>query len=163
LLRGEAPPIVEETNRHKLPAVIPLLPHFGPIESLTMRVDHRTTFALPHQATAAGMARQHVAAACPDLSRDDYEVALLLTSELVTNAIQHSNGEIELVVCTGTEGVHIEVRDQSDLAPRPRAGDSLAPQGRGLMLVERLATAWGFNDSPPSGKSVWCELRASAS
>lgn len=117
-------------------------------------------WSLPHQATAACTARRHVATVCADLDRGDYETALLLTSELVTNAIQHSDGAIELLVATGGDRLHVEVRDDADGQPRLLEARGLSARGRGMMLVERLAERWGVRaESTASGKSVWFELR----
>ena len=84
--------------------------------------------------------------------------AVLLTSELVSNAVIHARTAFEVVIDVGTT-VRIEVRDGSPGSPvvRHPAPDALG--GRGLLLVESLAHRWGF-ESNGAGKTVWFELDA---
>jgi DNA-binding NarL/FixJ family response regulator len=86
-----------------------------------------------------------------------FDIVGLLTSELVTNAILHAHSEIELSVRLTPDAVRIDVADHSDRMPSPRAAAAEDTSGRGLGLVEALATAWGV-DERPGGKSVWFEL-----
>jgi anti-sigma regulatory factor (Ser/Thr protein kinase) len=88
------------------------------------------------------------------------EVAILLTSELVTNAIVHVGGGVELRVNGDAGVVRITVRDSSPTPPKPRTSDDRAVTGRGLGLVEQLAARWGTDlTTSPRGKEVWFELR----
>lgn len=86
-----------------------------------------------------------------------FDVVGLLTSELVTNAILHAHSEIELSVRLTPNSVRIDVADHSDRLPAPREAAEEDTSGRGLGLVEALATSWGV-DERPGGKSVWFEL-----
>ena len=86
-----------------------------------------------------------------------FDVVALLTSELVTNAILHAHSEIELSVSLKPDVVRIDVVDNSNAMPTPRHAADEDTSGRGLGLVEALATAWGV-DERPGGKSVWFEL-----
>ena len=86
-----------------------------------------------------------------------FDVVGLLTSELVTNAILHAHSEIELSVRLTPNAVRIDVADHSALLPSPRDAAEEDTSGRGLGLVEALATSWGV-DERPGGKSVWFEL-----
>jgi PAS domain S-box-containing protein len=88
------------------------------------------------------------------LPREVIETAVLLTSELVTNAVMHSGTEIEVRVGVG-QGAMIEVRDRSGqhLLRRQHAVDAVS--GRGLELVELLADTFGVVPIPGFGKSVW--------
>ncbi|MEU6041362.1 SpoIIE family protein phosphatase [Actinomadura sp. NPDC047616] len=84
---------------------------------------------------------------------------VLLTSELVTNAVRHAGGRITLrLVREG--GLVCEVFDSSDARPRVsrHAGDALrdAESGRGLHVVGRIARRWGVRRTP-TGKAVWAE------
>ena len=129
-----------------------------------MQESQRTTITLQRDPTEAGEARRHVAQACQGLARDVVEIAQLLTTELVTNAIDHGAGEITLAITRASEDLRVDV---SDAAPeRPRTADATPDQtrGRGMLIVESLAAAWGIE--PPSGgrrKSVWFRLRTSGS
>jgi anti-sigma regulatory factor (Ser/Thr protein kinase) len=89
-------------------------------------------------------------------------VAELLTSELVTNALIHTDDDAVLTATVGPRGVRVEVRDFVAGRPRPSApGSGEATNGRGLVLLESLADAWGVR-AHGVGKSVWFELDAEA-
>lgn len=118
-------------------------------------------WVLPKQPTSPAYARRRLAGACVDLPRDLIDTALLLTSELVTNAVKYGGDQIILTVRDEPEVVTVEVFDDGPHAPRLGAGAKEAEGGRGLRLVASLAHAWGTS-GPPSdrpGKSVWFTLR----
>jgi DNA-binding NarL/FixJ family response regulator len=82
----------------------------------------------------------------------------LLVSELVTNAVVHAGSEVEVAVRLLADSVRIEVVDRApaiDLraSKPPRESES----GRGLMLVETMASSWGV-EPIEGGKSVWFEV-----
>ncbi|MDQ0993751.1 anti-sigma regulatory factor (Ser/Thr protein kinase) [Streptomyces sp. V3I7] len=90
------------------------------------------------------------------------EVAELLTSELVTNALVHTDQDAVLTAVVGPRGLRVEVRDFVARRPMPRACDTGdATHGRGLMLVRSLADDWGIR-AHGVGKAVWFELDAEA-
>ncbi|MFD5777712.1 ATP-binding protein [Streptomyces fungicidicus] len=98
------------------------------------------------------------------------ESAALVVAELAANAVTHGRAQgrgfrLTLTVETSASGtLHVEVTDaRGDLAPRPRttAPDPTTVSGRGLLLVEALATRWGWEPWPPSGKTVWACLPVS--
>ncbi|WP_308048824.1 ATP-binding protein [Streptomyces sp. TRM72054] len=91
---------------------------------------------------------------------DTCDTAELVVSELVTNAILHTASDA--VVCElhdGDDVVRIAVRDQGCAAgdPHPSSGRPEEEQGRGLLLVDALAHAWGAQEHGP-GLLVWAEL-----
>jgi anti-sigma regulatory factor (Ser/Thr protein kinase) len=94
------------------------------------------------------------------LARDD---VVLVTNELVTNAVVHSGGSPEHTIgvrATLGEGhVSISVQDPglSDDSPRVRRSDGLRPGGWGLRIVKELTHRWGFERD--EGCRVWAELR----
>ena len=90
------------------------------------------------------------------------EIAELLTSELVTNALIHTDHDAVLTATVGPRGLRVEVRDFVGRRPRlrvPNADDGT--HGRGLVLVQSLADAWGVR-AHGVGKAVWFELDAGA-
>ncbi|TDC76657.1 ATP-binding protein [Actinomadura sp. 7K507] len=90
---------------------------------------------------------------------DDAEV---LVSELVTNAVRHATTPgtaLCLKLLRAGTRLRIEVHDQSAAVPRPRPVDLMEETGRGWFLVAVMAERHG-TDHTPSGKSVWCEMRA---
>lgn len=93
----------------------------------------------------------------------DAEPAVLLVSELVSNAVLHPDvpsGPIELRVDLKGDCIHIEVEDADPSPPvnKPHAVDS--ERGRGLEIVDRLAKEWGWAPLQENGKRVWCDIRA---
>jgi anti-sigma regulatory factor (Ser/Thr protein kinase) len=86
--------------------------------------------------------------------------AVLIASELVTNAIRYGSPEIMLRMHTGPVGLGIAVEDAGAEMPQLIRRPSLSLEhGRGLVLIDALAAAWGVTPSePPPGKTVWCEL-----
>ncbi|WP_079064124.1 ATP-binding protein [Streptomyces sp. NRRL F-4489] len=86
----------------------------------------------------------------------DPEVAVLLTSELVTNALLHTEGGA-VVTARVTDRLRVEVRDFAARRPEPRAPSAAGTSGRGLMLVRALADDWGIRPEG-NGKCVWFEL-----
>jgi GAF domain-containing protein/anti-sigma regulatory factor (Ser/Thr protein kinase) len=98
------------------------------------------------------------------------ETATLVVSELVTNAIMHTTGPIQVALRrAGPERIRLTVRDESDLPLRPhrrpavKAAGTLEPGGRGLIIVQHVADRWGIDLTPDGvGKAVWVELGATA-
>ncbi|WP_329390514.1 ATP-binding protein [Streptomyces sp. NBC_01351] len=90
------------------------------------------------------------------------EVAELLITELVTNALVHTDQGAEVSASLAAGRLRVEVRDYANRRPRPRTYVPTADDGthgRGLMLVQALADQWGV-DAPDlgRGKVVWFEL-----
>src|SRR6059058_3120625 len=86
--------------------------------------------------------------------------ALLLTSELVTNALVHTGSALEIAVSTTPGSVTVRVQD-ADTGPipasTPPAEDELIEGGRGLVLVHELSEAWG-TEHQAGRKAVWFRL-----
>jgi anti-sigma regulatory factor (Ser/Thr protein kinase) len=119
---------------------------------------------LPHDPTGPSQARDVINHVLGGLPHRIVEIARLLVSELVTNAVQHTHpgpeGDIGLLVIVHDENVHVEVSDaggSSRPAERPLGGDG----GYGLRLVHDLSTSWGVRRTA-GGQSVWFELAAEA-
>ena len=88
------------------------------------------------------------------------ETAELLTSELVTNALVHTDDDAVLTATVSPSGLRVEVRDGAAGRPRPGAPTpDEGTHGRGLILVESLADTWGVR-AQGGGKVVWFELAA---
>lgn len=83
--------------------------------------------------------------------------AELVVSELVTNAVRHATGPIELQVLLLDELVSFSVADAKTPLPRLRRTSFDDEGGRGLQLVSLLSHRWGAR-ATPTGKVVWCDL-----
>ena len=109
----------------------------------------------PSSATRARrLAREQLEASYPS---DTLDTIALLVTELVTNAILHARTPLQLTLESNPDRVRICVEDESNEQPAVRRYESDAVTGRGLALVEQLASSWGV-DTTPSGKVVWCEV-----
>ncbi|WP_243640177.1 SpoIIE family protein phosphatase [Streptacidiphilus pinicola] len=82
----------------------------------------------------------------------------LLVSELVTNAIRHATGPVELRLLRD-RGLICEVADGSSVSPRLRRARSEDEGGRGLFLVAQLAERWGTRFTSGGGKVIWAEVK----
>jgi anti-sigma regulatory factor (Ser/Thr protein kinase) len=88
------------------------------------------------------------------------DAAVLLTSEVVTNAVLHSNscwhgGTVRLCVFEAGDGIRVEVADDgSDLSAPVVKDDILASDGHGLYLVQSIANQWGYLRDE-IGTTVW--------
>ena len=108
---------------------------------------------------SAAAARRFVATSLDEWGQQRItEVAVLLTDELVTNAILHAGSDVSVTVAMHDGGLRVDVSDASRHLPEwlddePHLGES----GRGLHLVDALATAWGVRPHS-GGKTVWFEL-----
>ena len=85
--------------------------------------------------------------------------AILMISELVTNAILHGGEGAVLTLTFDDLKVRAEVRDSSPAMPVVRSYSETATTGRGMVIVDALAAAWG-TFTVDGGKVVWFELDA---
>ncbi len=108
---------------------------------------------------AAAEARREVRAAlCAWDVPVDPDIAILLTSELVTNAIRHEpGGSVTLTVTCSRGELRVDVHDTSCFLPVVVDAPADAEAGRGLMLVATLSAEWGFYRTP-AGKAVYFTL-----
>jgi hypothetical protein len=82
--------------------------------------------------------------------------ALLVASELATNAFRHARGPFRAVVAPSDRHIRLEFHDASPATPRLRRALTSEVDGRGLAIVEQLAT-WGV-DEHDDRKVVWADI-----
>jgi anti-sigma regulatory factor (Ser/Thr protein kinase) len=91
----------------------------------------------------------------------DLDAALLLTSELVTNAVRHEGGQraqaVVLAIACSRGRLRVDVHDTSRSLPAVAEVPADAETGRGLLLVETLSDEWGCYRTP-AGKAVYFTL-----
>lgn len=130
------------------------------------------TLDLPAQLEAASRARRHTQRVLGmwQTAEEDIEVATLLVSELVTNAVTHGTkqeegcapAEVALTLRQAGSKLWIKVKDVESTAPFRRIGlPDVAEAGRGITIVSALAECWGYELASGGGKDVWCVLRLS--
>lgn len=129
-----------------------------------MRPDVDTSGALRLEAVAGSVAesRHWVVTRLGALGASEAaaHVAELLTSELVTNAVRHGPTAGVITVRAASEGgaIRITVSDESPMSPVLCEPDPEDLGGRGLLLVDALASEWGVQMHDGAGKSVWLRL-----
>ncbi|MET9520539.1 SpoIIE family protein phosphatase [Streptomyces sp. NPDC002994] len=135
----------------------------GPGSTVTMAPVRRTAMAVAQaEPERIATARQQLRDLLHDWANgEQLDAAVLMVSEMVTNVLVHTDGDALLVAeATGDPGVRrlrVEVTDPSDELPHKRRPGEMASSGRGLILMEMLADAWGV-DPRGDGKSIWFEL-----
>ncbi|WP_055482711.1 ATP-binding protein [Sphaerimonospora mesophila] len=121
---------------------------------------------LPGRSISVGIARAFVRDLLRVAECHQVDDALLLVSELVTNAVQHSDsglhrhGQVSVAVVDAGATIRVDVTDDGSSGAFPmvaEAADLDTERGRGLWLVDRLATRWGAHGSP-AGRVVWFEI-----
>ncbi|MEV5277356.1 SpoIIE family protein phosphatase [Streptomyces sp. NPDC052811] len=129
-----------------------------------------TTTAIRRTALTVAQAEpEHIAGARRQLrellhdwaDEEQVDSAVLMISEMITNVLVHTDGDAVLVAEArgplGTRRLRVEVADASDELPHRRRPGEMASSGRGLVLMQMLADAWGV-DPRGDGKSIWFEL-----
>ncbi|MEU3170011.1 ATP-binding protein [Streptosporangium sp. NPDC006930] len=121
---------------------------------------------VPAQIAAVPRARHYVRDLLKGLDHPHTDDALLLLTELVTNAIRHSDsgrssdGRIIIAVAHHLGTLHIDVVDAGSTGQRPSLRAGVSPDsggGRGLWLVQELSSAWGWYEAL-TGRVVWFQL-----
>jgi len=123
----------------------------------------RADLSLSANPASVPAARQLVRDQCEQWSADAAatDAAVLLSSELVTNAVLHARTPLTITVTGGEGTIRVEVRDSHPAMPQPRRYNVDNATGRGLRLLETMASAWGVLKVPHAdrpGKVVWFEL-----
>ncbi len=129
---------------------------------------------LPADHSSPGAARSAVRAVAVEAGLTDVlDEALLLTTELATNAVVHARTELEVDIVADADTLTVCVMDfrtgpltmrhrSAGTAGKRRAGGAggsveVDERGRGLLLVDKLASSWGTVHHP-GGKGVWFRL-----
>src|SRR4051794_32621024 len=114
---------------------------------------------------AASRARELLNEAFGDaMAGDAMHDVLLLTTELVTNAVRHADVDesrtLELTVAAEPQRIRVGVTDPgATTTPCVQEVDVSAPGGMGLFLVEQLSSRWGSERAPGGSTQVWFELQ----
>ncbi|MFB9447299.1 ATP-binding protein [Dactylosporangium vinaceum] len=164
MLVGATPALHAQLDRLGVARQVPV--HTGPAEAVAaharMPGPRRLELALAARPASTSAARELVDRACaqwrlPELA----DRAALIVTELVANAIEHAGTPMLVSVALRDRHLHLAVHDESRL-PLERSGDAGDDEdeepGRGLLIVEGMASAWGCLHTA-GGKVVWATLR----
>jgi len=128
---------------------------------MSAKGDDSWSVRLPPEVRSVGRARAFVADNLSQLV--DPADVMLMTSELVDNAVRHAASDVTLTV-RGGPPIRVEVHDEGAVTEefRHRMGDVAMPDvasssGRGLAIVRALASRTGVDDDDRGGKVVWFE------
>ena len=135
----------------------------------TVEIDPRLiAFVLPSIPESVPMARFHVRAALGFHELDEYaDDAEIITSELVTNAVQHVRDDgtgtivVTLARVWNPASVTVAVSDSSSQGPIRRDTSADNHHGRGLQIVEALSVRWGWRQED-GGKAIFAVLAREA-
>jgi anti-sigma regulatory factor (Ser/Thr protein kinase) len=117
---------------------------------------------LPYTSAAPGLARRYLASRAAAWPAGLLDLVELLASEVVSNAVLHGHGPVELLLNDDGTRLRVEVGDGAPgplpwMPGQPADGHE---QGRGLLIVDYLADRWGCRPHATApGKIVWFELR----
>jgi anti-sigma regulatory factor (Ser/Thr protein kinase) len=113
---------------------------------------------LPAGVTTPRAARAFVSAWLASWELDDLrDRAELATSELVTNAVEHSGGSVVGVrIEVQDDEVRVAVTDAQDSMPVTRQASETDQDGRGLRIVNAICDDWGTEPLDGRGKTIWC-------
>lgn len=129
------------------------------LETVGAPHDAEASIDLPQAAMSARLARQFVADRVAAWRLEELlDDALLVTSELATNAVTHAGSACRIRLSVGPDALRIDVLDRGAGTPEPQPESRTAEHGRGLHLVDALTSAWGLEVLPGHGKLVWVEL-----
>lgn len=111
--------------------------------------------SFPPDAASVPSARRFVRAVLVEAGHEEWlDEAQLAVSELSTNAMLHAHTPFEVTVQVGDEGVYVQVWDDEPVLPAQRRSDETSTTGRGLELVQAVASCFGFQVVGPT-KVVW--------
>ena len=142
--------------------------NYPPTGSPTVSASKKVTFDVSNLPGGVAQARAFVRVQCVEAGFDDdlCHLAMLLTSEAVTNALLHAGPRASVDITVGQAGLWVEIDDDAPgpvrLQTHQSHPDLRASGGRGLFILSELATEWGSYDRN-RGKVVWFHLAAERS
>jgi anti-sigma regulatory factor (Ser/Thr protein kinase) len=114
---------------------------------------------LPQDLRAAGAARAATRRLLPRWCLGGLlDPVLLVVSELVANAVRHGRPPVDLRLRRAGQGVRIGVHDEAPSKPIPGLPGYDAESGRGMLLVDAVASDTGVEQIAGDGKVVWAQV-----
>jgi anti-sigma regulatory factor (Ser/Thr protein kinase) len=124
--------------------------------AMPVAVDETRSFL--GEADSVRLVRQFIRESLQPLDQRAIDDAILLAGEVAANVVEHVRTAYEVRVVQREGWARVEVRDGSSVLPAVQDLAEDSDRGRGLVLIKRLAAAWGV-EARPGGKCVWFELR----
>lgn len=121
-----------------------------------------TSAQFSHDPASVRKARAFVASVLGHASEEQRDRAVLITSELATNAVIHADSAFTVTTTTTAEEIHIAVTDTGGATPLLRRPDRDDLHGRGLLITNGLADRWGV-EIRSGGTTVWFALALTSS
>lgn len=121
----------------------------------------RASITLPAAPASAAEARHWLSALVAGyMPADQADAAVLCVSELVANVAQHAHSDgMQLSVAGPADDFYIEVSDNDPfMGPRSQTASFDDESGRGLGIIDALASDWGVRKVPDDGKAIWVRL-----
>jgi anti-sigma regulatory factor (Ser/Thr protein kinase) len=116
---------------------------------------------LPSSTSSPQLARAFLRATLATWQLDGFgDITELLVTELVANVVTHVGTPMTLRVAHSPSTMRVEIDDSSTEVPVVHHPEAADEHGRGVLLVDQLANAWGV-ESRDHGKTVWFELDVS--
>jgi anti-sigma regulatory factor (Ser/Thr protein kinase) len=115
-----------------------------------------------HDPASVRQARAFVADVLGQASEEQRERAVLITSELATNAVIHADSAFTVTTTTTAEEIHVAVADAGGAIPLLQRPDQDEVHGRGLLITNGLADRWGV-EIRSGGTTVWFALALTSS
>lgn len=117
--------------------------------------------AFPSRPESVTAARRFVVSLMHGLPSTIVDSVALAVSELATNCLRHAGTPFTISVDRDRDSLRIAVHDRGPGAPSVRSPGFAESSGRGLRIVERLASDWGVVGAPyaDGGKTVWFSVR----
>ena len=118
------------------------------------------TADFPAELASAGRARSFVGGLCRSWGvQGTLAEAEMIVTELVENAVRHSNSDCDVTVRLADDTLTIGVSDHGVGLPRLLHPALDMPGGRGLLLVQNISERWGYEPTE-DGKVVWADVTA---
>jgi len=110
-----------------------------------------------NEAAAVTAARRFATTTLADQPRETTETIELLVSELASNCVRHTDSDFEIAIERDGATIRVAATDWGAGTPTKRSPSPTDPSGRGLMMIDLLASAWGvsYERGRGAGKTVW--------
>jgi DNA-binding NarL/FixJ family response regulator len=129
------------------------------LASVGQRRDVEAVLDLPRELTSVRTARRFVSQQVALWQLEEIlDDALLVASELAANAITHADSSCRIRLSLNDATLRIDLIDSGGGTPEPQPASFTSEHGRGLLMVDAVAAAWGLEVVPGEGKVVWAEL-----